>query len=101
LISLKAFSYSSRKGTIGLPFFPLCGFIEGFGQEGVVRDPDSAETSHSPKLSELPASLKGWDETGSLFPVMGKPVLPLGQVKAEVFDGLLANLGLFPRDFVS
>jgi hypothetical protein len=27
-----------------LPFSPLCGFIEGFGQEGVVKDPDSTET---------------------------------------------------------
>jgi hypothetical protein len=43
----------------------------------------------------LPAGLGGWDGTDSLFPLKAKPVLPLGQVKAKVFDSVLANLGLF------
>jgi hypothetical protein len=53
LISLQTFSCSSShsKGSL------LCGFIEGFGQEGVVRDLDSAETCSSPKLSDLLVSL--------------------------------------------
>jgi hypothetical protein len=75
--------------------------IEGFGQEGVVRDPDLAETCGSQKLPDLPVSLRGWDGTDSLFPLGAEPALSLQQVKAEVFDGVLANLGLFPRDIVS
>jgi hypothetical protein len=73
----------------------LC-FIEEFGQEGVVRDPDSAETCSSPKLSDLLVGLRGWDRTDSLSPLRAEPALPLGQVKAEVFNSVLANLGLFP-----
>jgi hypothetical protein len=80
---------------------PLCGFIEGFGQEGVVRDPDPTETCGSPKFSDLLAGLRGQDGTYSLFPLRAELVLPLGQMKAEAFDSILANLGHFPRDFVS
>jgi hypothetical protein len=79
LISLKAFSCSSSH-TKPSQFSPLCGFIEG-----VVRDPDSAET---------------WG-LGARMEQIAKPVMLLGQVKAEVFDGVLANLGFFPRNFVS
>jgi hypothetical protein len=44
--------------------------------------------------------LCGWHRTDSLFPLRAEPLLPLGQVKDEVFNSVLANLGLFPRDFV-
>jgi hypothetical protein len=57
--------------------------------------------SHQVILTSKPVSLKGRDGTYSLFPLRADPVLPLGQVKAEVFDSVLTNLGLFPRDFVS
>jgi hypothetical protein len=57
--------------------FPLLfGFIEGFGQEGVVRDPDSAETCSSPKLSNVLAGLRGWDGTDSLIPLRAEPAFP-------------------------
>jgi hypothetical protein len=36
-----------------------------------------------------------------VFPLRAETVLLLGQVKAEVFDSILANLSLLPRDFVS
>jgi hypothetical protein len=49
----------------------------------------------------LPAGLRGWDGTYSLFPLRAKPVLSLGQMKAKEFNSVLANLGLFPRDFIS
>jgi hypothetical protein len=84
-----------------LLFSSLCGFIEGLGQEGVVRYPDSTETYGSQKFSDLSAGLRGWDGINSLFPFRIEPALSLGQVKAKVFDSVLANLGLFPRDFVS
>jgi hypothetical protein len=84
-----------------LLFSPLCGFIQHFDLEGVVRDPDSAETCSSPKLSDLLVGLRGWDRTDSLSPLRAEPALPLGQVKAEVFDSVLANLGLFSRDLLS
>jgi hypothetical protein len=67
----------------------------------VVRNPDSTETCSSQKLSDLLAGLRGWNGTDSLFPLRDKPVFPLGQVKAEVFDSVLANLDLLLRDFVS
>jgi hypothetical protein len=73
----------------------------GFGQEGVVRDPDLAETCSSQKLPDLPAVLGGWNRTNSLFPLRAKPALSLPQMKAKVFDSVLENLSLFPRDFVS
>jgi hypothetical protein len=57
---------------------PLYGFIKGFGQEGVVRDPDSSETCGSLKLSDLLVGLRDWDGTDSLFPLRAKPALPLG-----------------------
>jgi hypothetical protein len=99
LISLKAFLVHFPYQR--LPFSPLCGLIEGFGQEGVVRDPDSTETCGSQKISDLPMGVRGCDGTYSLFPLWAEPALSLGQVKAKVFDSVLANLGLFPRDFVS
>jgi hypothetical protein len=77
------------------PFSPLCELIEGFGQEGAVRYPDLTETCGPPKFSDLPVGLRGWDGTYSLFLLRAEPVLPLGQEKAEVFDSVLANLGLF------
>jgi hypothetical protein len=49
-----------------------------------------AELCSSQKLSNLLVGLRGWDGTYSLFPLRAKPVLPLGQVKAEVFDSVLA-----------
>jgi hypothetical protein len=100
LISLKAFSCSSShiKGSCSPP---LCGFIEGFGQEGVVRNPDLAETCDSPKLSDLLAGLGGQYGTDSLFPLGAEPVLTVGEEKAKVFDRVLANLGLFLRNFLS
>jgi hypothetical protein len=64
-------------------------------------DPDSVETCSSQNLSNLLAGLRGWDGTDSLFPLRAESALPLGQVKAEVFDSVLANLGLFPREFLS
>jgi hypothetical protein len=60
----------------------------GVGQEGVVRDPDSAETCRSQKLSDLPVGLGGWNGTDSLFPLGVKSVLFLQQVKAKVFECL-------------
>jgi hypothetical protein len=60
-----------------------------------------AEVCSSQKLSNLPAGIRGWDGTDSLFSFRAKPALPLRQVKTEVFDSVLANMGLFPRDFVS
>jgi hypothetical protein len=99
LITLKAFSYFSP--ILRIPIHPLCGFIEEFGQEGVVRDPDLVENYGSPKLSDLPVGFGGRNGTDFLFPLRAKPVLSLQQLKAEVFDSVLANLGLFPRDFVS
>jgi hypothetical protein len=47
-ISLKAFS--SPFPILKAPVLPLCGFIEWFGHEGVIRDPDLVETCGSPKL---------------------------------------------------
>jgi hypothetical protein len=61
----------------GFQFFPLCGFIEGLSQERVVRDPDSAETHCSPKLSDLLAGLGGQNGTDGLFSLGAKPELPL------------------------
>jgi hypothetical protein len=84
-----------------LPLSPFCSFIEWFGPEGVVRDPDSAETCSSQKLSNLPAGFRGWNGTYSLFLLRAEPALFMAQVKAEVFDSVSANLGLFLRDFVS
>jgi hypothetical protein len=55
------------KGFLLFPFSPLCGFIEEFGQERAVRDPDTAETCSSQKLSDLPAGLKGLDGTACFF----------------------------------
>jgi hypothetical protein len=75
--------------------------MEGSGQEKVVRDPDSAETCGSQKLSAWPLGLGGWNGTDRLFPLGAKPLLSLQLVKAKVFDGVLANLRLFSRDFVS
>jgi hypothetical protein len=75
--------------------------MQWFGHEGVVRDPDLAETCSVPKLSNLPVGLRGWNGTYSLFPLRVEPALPSGQVKAKIFDSVLSNLGLFPRDFVS
>jgi hypothetical protein len=60
-----------------------------------------AETCSSQKLSDLLEGLGGWNGTDNLFLLRSKPALPLGQVKDEVFDGSLANLGLFSRNFVS
>jgi hypothetical protein len=74
LISLKAFLVPYP--ILRVPVLPLSGFIEGFGQEGVVRDPDLAETCSSQKLSDLPEGLGGWDGTDSLFPLRAEPVLP-------------------------
>jgi hypothetical protein len=54
-----------------------------------------------PKNSDLLVGHGGWNGTDSLFPLGAKPMLSLRQVKAKVFDGVLANLGLFLRDFVS
>jgi hypothetical protein len=59
------------------PFSPLCGFIEGLSQERIVKDPDSAETHDSQKLSDLLVGLEGWHRTDSLFPLGDEPVLPL------------------------
>jgi hypothetical protein len=59
-----------------LLFSPLCGFIQHFDLEGVVRDPDSAEVCSSQKLSNLLVGLTGWDGTYSLFPLRAEPVLP-------------------------
>jgi hypothetical protein len=44
--------------------------------------------------------LSGWNVIYSLLPFRTKLALPLGQVEAEVFDIVLANLGLFPRDCI-
>jgi hypothetical protein len=41
--------------------------------------------------------LRGWNGTDSLLPFGAKLVLPLGQVKAEVFDDVLENLGFFSK----
>jgi hypothetical protein len=84
-----------------VPALPPLWLHRVVGHEGVVRDLDSAESCISQKLSNLPEGLRGWNETYSLFPLRAKPVLPLGQMKANVFDSVLANLGLFPRDFIS
>jgi hypothetical protein len=40
------------------------------------------------------------DGKDSQFPLRAKPALPLRWMKAEVFDSVLANLGLFPRDCI-
>jgi hypothetical protein len=60
-----------------------------------------AETHGSPKLSDLQVGLGGWNGTDNLLPLRTKAALSLQQVKAKVFDGILVNLGLFPKDFVS
>jgi hypothetical protein len=83
-----------------LPFYPLCGLTEGFSQAGVVRHPDLTEICRSQKFSDLPVGLRGWDEAYSLFPLRAETALPLRQVKAKVFDNVLANLVPFPKDFV-
>jgi hypothetical protein len=88
-----------RKGSHSPP--TLCGFIEQFGQKGIVRDPDSAKTHSSQKLSDLLVGLGVYHGTDKLFPLRDKSVLPLGQVKSEIFHSVFANLGLLPRDFVS
>jgi hypothetical protein len=72
-----------------------------FGQEGVVRYPNSTETCGSQKFSDLSAGLRVWDGNDSMFPFRDKPALSLRWVKTEVFDNVLANLGLFPREFAS
>jgi hypothetical protein len=100
LIFLKAFSYSSSH-TKPSHSPTLCGCIEGFGQEGVVRGPDLAGTCSSPKLPDLWVGLGACNGADSLFPLGAKLVLPLTQVKVKIFDSVLANLSLFPRNFVS
>jgi hypothetical protein len=52
-----------------LPFSLLCGLIEGFGHEGVVRDPGSTETYGSQKFSDLLVGLRGWNGIYGLFPI--------------------------------
>jgi hypothetical protein len=79
------------------PFCPLCGFIEEFGQKGVVR----VQIWQKPAVPNLPEGLWGWNGTNTLFPLGAEHVLPLGQVKPKVFDDALANLGLFLRNVVS
>jgi hypothetical protein len=49
-----------------------------------------AETCGSQRLSDLLEGLGGWDGAGSLCPLRAEPVLSQGQVKAEVFDSVLA-----------
>jgi hypothetical protein len=39
--------------------------------------------------------LRAWVGTYSLFPLRAKPALPLEQVKAKVFDSVLANVASF------
>jgi hypothetical protein len=80
LISLKAFSCSFP--ILKVPFFPLCGFIEGFGQEGVVRDPDLAKTCGSQKLSDLLAGLGGWDGQTASF-LSGQACIALGTGESQ------------------